>query len=188
MSVAPTDGALAADRRQPLSTLTAARTALTVEEVDGVPWPERVLATRVGGLELMNLHSPVSPKPGLAKVLTHEAVHARLAAGSGPRAVCGDLNTPRKEHADGRVWTFARNEYGKLRPERGERWDRAELALINTPGARRGSPITPRWSHGWRGRDPAQPRPHPPTLRTNALAITGYRADVRGGPVALASA
>jgi len=28
------------------------------------------------------------------------------------------------------VWTFARTRYGKLRPDRGERWDRAELALI----------------------------------------------------------
>ncbi|MGH2883784.1 MAG: hypothetical protein ACRDPA_13995, partial [Solirubrobacteraceae bacterium] len=43
---------------------------------------------------------------------------------------CGDLNTPRKEHTDGRVWTFARTSRGKLRPERGERWDQAELALI----------------------------------------------------------
>jgi exonuclease III len=46
------------------------------------------------------------------------------------RILCGDLNTPRKEHADGRVWTFARDRYGRLLPERGERWDRAELALI----------------------------------------------------------
>ena len=63
-------------------------------------------------------------------MLTHEALDAHLRAGSGPRAVCGDLNTPRKEHPDGRVWTFARDRYGKLRPERGERWDEAELALI----------------------------------------------------------
>jgi exonuclease III len=28
------------------------------------------------------------------------------------------------------VWTFARTRHGKLRPERGERWDQAELALI----------------------------------------------------------
>jgi endonuclease/exonuclease/phosphatase family metal-dependent hydrolase len=30
----------------------------------------------------------------------------------------------------GRVWTFARDRYGRLRPDRGERWDRAELALV----------------------------------------------------------
>jgi hypothetical protein len=30
----------------------------------------------------------------------------------------------------GRVWTFARDRYGKPRPERGERWDQAELSLI----------------------------------------------------------
>ncbi|MGA7705615.1 MAG: hypothetical protein WB998_12050, partial [Solirubrobacteraceae bacterium] len=47
-----------------------------------------------------------------------------------PRLLCGDLNTPRKEHPDGTIWTFARDRYGRLRPERGDRWDRAELALI----------------------------------------------------------
>ncbi|MGH2894407.1 MAG: hypothetical protein ACRDPM_14260, partial [Solirubrobacteraceae bacterium] len=95
-----------------------------------MPWPERVLAARVAGLEVVNVHSPISPKPGLVKVLTHEAVHAHLLGGSGPRLVCGDLNTPRREHPDGRVWTFARDRYGRLRADRGERWDAAELALI----------------------------------------------------------
>ena len=28
------------------------------------------------------------------------------------------------------MWTFARDRYGKLGPDRGERWDQAELALI----------------------------------------------------------
>jgi exonuclease III len=115
---------------RPLLTLTAARVPLAVVHVDGVPWPERVIATIVGGLELVNVHSPISSKPGLVKVRTHEAVHAHLAARTGPRAVCGDLNTPRREHPDGRVWTFARTRAGKLRAERGERHDRAELALI----------------------------------------------------------
>jgi hypothetical protein len=76
------------------------------------------------------VHSPISPKPGLAKVLTHEAVRAHLSRGRGPRLVCGDLNTPRREHPDGRVWTFARDRYGRLRADRGERWEAAELALI----------------------------------------------------------
>ena len=74
------------------------------------------------------MHSPISPKPGLAKVLTHEAVYRHLRPGRGPRVICGDLNTPRREHADGSVWTFARDRYGRLRPERGERWDAAERA------------------------------------------------------------
>jgi exodeoxyribonuclease-3 len=119
----------AADRR--LSVLTASRHRLTEIDVDqDLPWPERVLATETDGLHLVNLHSPISPKPDLVKVRTHEAIHTHLAASSGPRALCGDLNTPRREHPDGRVWTFARTNRGKLRPERGERWDRAELALI----------------------------------------------------------
>jgi exonuclease III len=95
-----------------------------------VPWPERVLAARAGGLEVVNVHSPISPKPGLVKVLTHEAVFRHLRGGAGPRIVLGDLNTPRREHPDGSVWTFARTKTGRLRPERGERWDAAETALI----------------------------------------------------------
>jgi endonuclease/exonuclease/phosphatase family metal-dependent hydrolase len=154
-------------RGRPLLVLTAARWPLSVVEVPEVPWPERVLVTRVGagGPLAVNVHSPISPKPDLAKVRTHEAVHAFLAAASGPRLVCGDLNTPRKEHPDGRVWSFARDRYGRLRPERGERWDAAELALIrglepygmrdafrmlNGPQARELSWEWPRWGGGYR--------------------------------------
>src|SRR2546430_7820806 len=93
---------------RPLLTLTAARVPLKVIEIEELPWPERALATTVEGLELINVHSPISAKPGLVKVRTHEAVYAHLAARTGPRALCGDLNTPRREHPDGRVWTFAR--------------------------------------------------------------------------------
>jgi exonuclease III len=115
---------------RPLAVLTASRAPLEVLPVADVPWPERVLSVWAGAVEVVNVHSPISPKPGLAKVLTHEAVFRHLAAGSGPRLVLGDLNTPRKELPDGSVWTFARDRYGRLRPERGERWDAAETALI----------------------------------------------------------
>lgn len=127
-------GPLAASgRARALAVLTASRTPLHAVLVDGVPWPERVLAVQLSdGTEVVNVHSPISPKPDLAKVRTHEAVHRHLADDDPgyPRILCGDLNTPRKEHADGSVWTFARDRYGRMRPERGERWDQAELALI----------------------------------------------------------
>jgi exodeoxyribonuclease-3 len=122
---------LAAARSRPLGVLTAARSELSVVPVAGVPWPERVLSVVVDGVEVVNVHSPISPKPELAKVRTHEAVFAHLAQPADrPRLVCGDLNTPRREHPDGSAWTFARTRSGHLRPDRGERWDRAELALI----------------------------------------------------------
>jgi exodeoxyribonuclease III len=122
----------AREASRPLGVLIAARSALQAAPVADVPWPERVLAARLeGGLEVVNVHSPISPKPGLAKVLTHEAVFRHMVAGGDhPRLVCGDLNTPRREHPDGSVWTFARTRNGVLRPERGERWDTAEAALI----------------------------------------------------------
>jgi exodeoxyribonuclease-3 len=125
---APAPGITA--RRRPLSVLTATREPAQPVEIVDLPWPERALAVRTRGLELVNVHSPISPSPGLAKVLTHEGVHQHLAAGAGPRILCGDLNTPRREHPDGSVWTFARDQYGRLREDRGERWDEAELALI----------------------------------------------------------
>jgi exonuclease III len=122
-----------ARRSQGLAVLTATRTTLHAVLVDGVPWPERVLAVHVSdGTEIVNVHSPISSKPDLVKIRTHEAVYEHLADRSSghARILCGDLNTPRKEHADGSIWTFARARYGRLRPERGERWDQAELALI----------------------------------------------------------
>jgi exonuclease III len=120
-------------RSRPLAVLTASRTAVHAVLVDAVPWPERVLAVHLSdGMEIVNVHSPISPKPDLAKVRTHEAVHRHLADRQPgyARVLCGDLNTPRREHADGSVWTFARDRYGRLRPDRGERWEEAELALI----------------------------------------------------------
>jgi exonuclease III len=127
-------GDLDAGRSRPLAVLTACRSPIQPVEVQDVPWPERVLAVRApDGTELVNVHSPISSKPQLAKVRTHEAVYRYLAGGSDPsrpRILCGDLNTPRREHRDGSVWTFARDQYGRLRADRGERWDRAELALI----------------------------------------------------------
>jgi exonuclease III len=126
------DAARPAGRRV-LGVLTAARRPLRrLDSPPGVPWPERVLCCEVGEVEVVNLHSPIAPAPELAKVRTHEAVASYLAARDGRRLVlCGDLNTPRRELPDGDVVTFAYDSAGRLRPERGERWDRAERALVH---------------------------------------------------------
>jgi exonuclease III len=118
--------------RRLLGVLLAAREPLErLGPPPDVPWPERVLCCRLGRVEVVNLHSPIAPAPELAKVRTHEAVAAYLAGGSrGPRILCGDLNTPRRELPDGDVMTFAFTSAGRLRPARGERWDRAERALV----------------------------------------------------------
>ena len=119
--------------RRLLSVLTAARDVLRVLPPPEVPWPERLLCCAVGDIEVVNLHSPISPAPELAKVRTHEAVAAylRSTAAGMPRVLCGDLNTPRRELPDGTVLTFAHDSAGRLRPERGERWHRAESALVH---------------------------------------------------------
>ncbi|HET6548437.1 MAG TPA: endonuclease/exonuclease/phosphatase family protein [Solirubrobacter sp.] len=121
--------------RRRLAVLTAARAALTrLEGPADLPWRERVLCCDIDGIEVVNVHSPIAPSPELAKIRTHEAVAAYLHDASGPRALCGDLNTPRRELEDGTLLTFAHDSRGRLRPERGERWDLAERALVRDLG------------------------------------------------------
>jgi exonuclease III len=97
----------------------------------GVPWPERVLCARTSVGEVVNLHAPLSNKPGEVKVLTLEAVYEYLAPPSAlPRVVVGDFNTPQYESREGEVSSFARTRSGRIRPLYGERHDRAELLLI----------------------------------------------------------
>jgi exonuclease III len=126
------DGAPAVAGRRKLGVLIAAREPLRRLASPPVPWPERVLCCELGDIEVVNVHSPIAPAPELAKVRTHEALAAYLAACDGRLAVlCGDLNTPRRELADGDVVTFAHDSAGRLRADRGERWDRAERALVH---------------------------------------------------------
>ena len=98
-----------------------------------VPWPETALAVRVAGVEVHTVHVPNAAN-GEIKPQTLAAVRAGLATRSGPRVLCGDLNTPRREAPDGTVWSFARDGRGRLRPERAGAWDAAELGVV--PGLR----------------------------------------------------
>jgi len=123
-----------AERPRRLGVLTAARDELReLPKPERLPWPERVLCCALGELEIVNVHSPISPSPGLAKVLTHEALAAYL-RGRSPAILCGDLNTPRRELPDGEILTFAHDSKGRLREERGERWNLAERALVKDLG------------------------------------------------------
>ena len=142
------------ERRRPLGVLTAAREPLAPLPRPDVPWPERILCCEVSGVEVVNLHSPIAPAPDLAKVRTHEAAAAYLAAHvRTPRVLCGDLNTPRREHEDGSVLTFAHDSAGRLRPERGERWDAAERALVHTLRDEHGLVDAYRALHGYGHRE-----------------------------------
>jgi exonuclease III len=128
------DGLPPKPTKRRLAVLTAAR-ALERLAAPVVPWPERVLCCSAGEVEVVNVHSPIAPSPELAKIRTHEAVAAYLrGVSAGPRVLCGDLNTPRRELADGQLLTFAHDSRGRLRPERGERWDLAERALVRDLG------------------------------------------------------
>jgi exonuclease III len=94
-----------------------------------VPWPETTLAADTGGVTIHNAHVPNAAN-GWVKPDTLAALRAGLEAGHGPRVLCGDLNTPRREHPDGTVISFARDTKERLREERGERWDNAELGVV----------------------------------------------------------
>ena len=144
-----------------LAVLTAARAPLSPVPIgESLPWPERVLHVTVAGIDVVNVHSPIAPAPGLAKVRTHEAVYAHV-AGRDRIVLCGDLNTPRRDLDDGSVLTFACRSNGTLRPERGERWDAAERALVHTL----------RVEHGWSD----------PFLATGAAERTWTFPDDKGG-------
>ncbi len=102
------------------------------------PWPETTIGAATAAdshpVEVHCVHVPNAAN-GWVKVRTLEAVRAGLeAAPAGPRVLCGDLNTPRRESPAGEVLSFARDSRGRLREERGAEWDRAELGVV--PGLR----------------------------------------------------
>jgi endonuclease/exonuclease/phosphatase family metal-dependent hydrolase len=141
-----------------LGVLVAARSPLRDAASLELPWPERHLrvTTALGGtgdVELHTLHAPLSSKEGAVKVLTLEAVFAALSASGGPpRVLAGDLNTPRYESREGEIVTFARDRDNRLRPELGERHDRAELLVLDEL-VRRGWRDAFRSLHGYARRD-----------------------------------
>jgi exonuclease III len=117
-----------------LGVVIASRTPLEVVASAHPPWPERLLSARVAAevpYVVHSLHSPISQKPDYVKLRTHRAIHGHLARPHElPQLLVGDLNTPRREFPDGRTWSFARTAAGALRLDRGERWERDELALL----------------------------------------------------------
>jgi exonuclease III len=133
--------------------LLAARAPLEPAAALPVPWAESAVAATVEGVTVHAVHVPNAAN-GWVKVRTLEAVRAGLAAGSGPRVVCGDLNTPRREHPDGTVISFARDTNERLRPERGVEWDEGELGVV--PGLRDlGFADAFRALHGYERKEPS---------------------------------
>jgi exodeoxyribonuclease III len=86
---------------------------------------------RVGNrdIDVHNAHVPNGSDNEWAKVEALEFIHAHLTSRArDAQILCGDLNTPRSEHADGTVVTWGQNPSGSLRRE--PRWDRAERAVL----------------------------------------------------------
>jgi exodeoxyribonuclease-3 len=147
----------------------AARTPLGPAEPLPVPWPETTLAALVDGVVVHNAHVPNAAN-GWVKIDTLRALRAGLAAGDGPRILCGDLNTPRREQPDGTVVSFARDSRGRLREERGTAWDEGETGVV--PGLRDvGFADAFRVLHGYERREPSW------TWRRIAGHDGGYRLD-----------
>jgi exonuclease III len=145
--------------RRRTGVLLGSRALLADTSTMAVPWPETALAAitssvATGPVELHCVHVPNAAN-GWIKVRTLKAIRDRLAtAPRGPRVLCGDLNTPRRELPDGEVISFARDSRGRLRPERGSEWDEAELGLV--PGLRElGYRDAFRALHGYTRREPS---------------------------------
>jgi endonuclease/exonuclease/phosphatase family metal-dependent hydrolase len=151
-----------------LGVVLGARRGLERVPLAGIPWPERALAARVGALTAICAHSPISPSPRLAKVRFHEALLAAALGLVPPVLLAGDLNTPRRELPDGSLLTFAHSSNGSLRPDRGERWDEAEQALLRTLG----------WTdafravHGPHRKEPSWAWPHGGGYRLDHVLVT----------------
>jgi endonuclease/exonuclease/phosphatase family metal-dependent hydrolase len=166
-----------ADRR--LGVLLAVRARPGALAAPPVPWPERAVAATVAidrrPVRVLNLHSPISQRPGLVKVHTLEAAHRWLAAGTGPTVLLGDLNTPRREHPDGTAWSFARTSNGTLRPERGERWETAELGVTAQRLGEHGYVDAFRVVHGWNRREVSWAYPNGGGWRLDHCLVRGAR-------------
>jgi exonuclease III len=112
-----------------MGVLLAAREPLAPVTPLPVPRPDTTVAGVVRGVAFHVVHVPNAAN-GWVKIRTLEAVRAGLAAATGPRVLCGDLNTPRRELPDGTVMSFARDSRGRLRAERGTEWDDGELGVV----------------------------------------------------------
>ena len=141
--------------------LLASRDPLAPAPALAVPWPESALAGVTAGIEVHVVHVPNAANAEI-KPRTLAAVRAGLAervADDGARVLCGDLNTPRREHPDGTVWSFARDGRGRLREARAGFWDEAELGVV--PGLRDlGFTDCFRAVNGYASREPSWAFPH----------------------------
>jgi endonuclease/exonuclease/phosphatase family metal-dependent hydrolase len=95
-----------------------------------IPYPEKVVSAVIAAptvaLEVHNAHLPPGSTRPLHKLATFEGIFERLAQPARrPRILCGDFNTPRLEHSDGTVETWA----GR-RPALAKRWEEAERAVL----------------------------------------------------------
>ena len=141
-----------------LTTMIAARDEIEPAPAPDLPWPERHLAVRTpihGAVtEVHTLHAPLSQKPDRVKVRTLESLFEAVTADDGvPRIVTGDLNTPSYESREGDIQTFARTRSGRIRPDYGDRHDRAELLLIGALPKEHGWSDAFRALHGYGARD-----------------------------------
>ncbi len=158
-------------------TLVMIGSRFALEDVDeplAVPRAESALSvlaqTSSGPLEVNCVHVPNAAN-GWVKVETLRAVRRGLETPSpAPRVLCGDLNIPRRELADGTTISFARDSRGRLRSDRGPEWDAAELGVV--PGLRDlGYRDAYRTLHGYESRSPSW------TWKTIAGHDGGWRLD-----------
>jgi exodeoxyribonuclease-3 len=162
------------DRRR-TGVVIAAREPLAAAGRLEVPWPETTLAAAAGAVTVHVAHVPNAAN-GWIKPDTLAALRAGLEAGSGPRVLCGDLNTPRRESPDGSVISFARDTRGRLREERGARWDDAELGVVPRL-AELGFADAFRTVHGYASKEPSWVWRHGGGWRLDHVFVSGLEIE-----------
>jgi exonuclease III len=107
-----------------------------------IPWPEKAVSAiaEVPGaeIEVHAVHVPPGSSNGWIKIDTFNGIFRRLARVSPvARILCGDLNSPQCETADGQVVTWGQKlldgcsvTRGKYKGRTGKEWDEGERSVL----------------------------------------------------------
>jgi endonuclease/exonuclease/phosphatase family metal-dependent hydrolase len=142
-SVAPDPSQLVGARRYGLLVLSRWSVDSITDVPVRMPWPERLLSTRIrtpfGAVEVHTAHIPPGASHRWLKIETFEGIYERLTQPCpDPRILCGDFNSPQDELETGEVITWGQviHKNGSIAMVRHRdatspgRWDAGERSIV----------------------------------------------------------